>query len=61
MEAVQAEMKTKMDMHQQKMETAIHSIRSELEETIKHRVEDVPQYAGEEPPGNPSRQEERPP
>jgi predicted nuclease with TOPRIM domain len=26
----------KMDIHQEKMEAAIHSIRSELEETIKH-------------------------
>jgi hypothetical protein len=30
-----------MDIHQEKMEAAIHSIWSELEETIKHRVEDV--------------------
>jgi hypothetical protein len=34
-------MKAKMDIHQAKMEAAIHSIRSELEETIKHQVEDV--------------------
>jgi hypothetical protein len=34
-------MKTKMDVHKEKMETAIYSIRSELEETIKHRVEDL--------------------
>jgi hypothetical protein len=34
-------MKAKMDIHQE-METAIHSIRFELEETIKRRMEDVP-------------------
>jgi hypothetical protein len=31
----QEEMKAKKDIHQEKMEAAIHSIRSELEETIK--------------------------
>jgi hypothetical protein len=35
------EMKAKMDIHQEKIEATIHSIRSELEETIKYRVEDV--------------------
>jgi hypothetical protein len=40
-QAVQKEMKANMDIHQEKMETAMHSIRSELEETIKYRVEDV--------------------
>jgi hypothetical protein len=39
--STQEEMKAKMDIHQEKMEAAIHSIRSELEETIKHSVEDV--------------------
>jgi hypothetical protein len=34
-------MKTKMDIHQEKMEASIHSIRTELEETVKHRVDDV--------------------
>jgi hypothetical protein len=34
-------MKAEMDIQQQKMEATIHSIRSELKETIKHRVEDV--------------------
>jgi uncharacterized protein YtpQ (UPF0354 family) len=40
-ESTQEEMKTKMNIHQEKMEAAIHSIWSELEETIQHRVEDV--------------------
>jgi hypothetical protein len=35
------EMKTKMDIHQEKMEAMIHSIWSELEQTIKHQVEDI--------------------
>jgi hypothetical protein len=35
------EMETKMDVHQEKMEAMIPSIWSKLEETIKHRVEDV--------------------
>jgi hypothetical protein len=35
------ELKAKMDTHKEKTEAAIHSIRSGLEETIKHRVEDV--------------------
>lgn len=30
-----------MDIHLEKLEAAVHSIQSELEETIKHRVEDV--------------------
>jgi hypothetical protein len=29
-------MKAKMDIHQEKMEATIHTIRSELEELIKH-------------------------
>jgi hypothetical protein len=33
-------MKATIDIHQE-METAIHSIRSKLKETIKHRTEDV--------------------
>jgi hypothetical protein len=40
--SIQEEMKAKMDVHQEKVEATIHSIRSELEETITHRVEDVP-------------------
>jgi hypothetical protein len=39
--STQEEMKTKMDIQQEKMETVIRSIRSELEKTIKHRLEDV--------------------
>jgi hypothetical protein len=35
-ESTQEEMKAKMDIHQVKMEAAIHSIRSEFEETMKH-------------------------
>jgi hypothetical protein len=35
------EMKVKMDIHQEKMQTTIHSIQSELQETIKHRMEDM--------------------
>jgi hypothetical protein len=34
-------MKAKMDIPQEKMQAAIHSIRSELQEAIKHRMEDV--------------------
>jgi hypothetical protein len=34
-------MKVKMDIHQETIEAAIHSIQSELEEMIKHHVEDV--------------------
>jgi hypothetical protein len=34
-------MKGKMEVQQEKMEAAIHSIWSEFEETIKHRMEDV--------------------
>jgi hypothetical protein len=30
-----------MDIHEENVEGAIHSIRSKLEETIKHRVEDI--------------------
>jgi hypothetical protein len=37
-------MKTKMDIHQEKMEAAKHSIQSDLEETIEGRVEDVLSY-----------------
>jgi hypothetical protein len=40
-ESIQDEMKAKMDIHQKKMEAAKHFTRSELEETIKLRVEDV--------------------
>jgi predicted nucleic acid-binding Zn-ribbon protein len=40
-ESTQEEMRTKMDMHQKKMEAAIHSLQSKLKETIKHLVEDV--------------------
>jgi hypothetical protein len=40
-ESTQEEMSDKMDIHPEKTVTAIKSIRSELEETIKHRVEDV--------------------
>jgi hypothetical protein len=39
--STQEEMKAKMDTHQEKMKAAVHSIRSELEQTIKHQVEDV--------------------
>jgi hypothetical protein len=39
--STQEEMKTKVDIHQEKMEATIHSIQSELEEGIKHWVEDV--------------------
>jgi hypothetical protein len=34
-------MKAKLDTHQEKMEAAIHSIWSKLEETVKHRVKDL--------------------
>jgi hypothetical protein len=34
-------MMTKIHIHQEKAETATHSIRSELGETMKHRVTDV--------------------
>jgi hypothetical protein len=34
-------MKAKMDMYQEKMGAAMYSLRSELEEIIKHRVEEV--------------------
>jgi hypothetical protein len=37
----QEEMKAKMDIHQEMMDAAIHFILFELEETIKHWVEDV--------------------
>jgi hypothetical protein len=37
----QEKMKAKMDIHQEKMEATSHSIRPELEETIRDRVEDV--------------------
>jgi hypothetical protein len=40
-ESTQEEMEDKMYIQQEKMEATIHSIRYELEETIKHRVEDV--------------------
>jgi hypothetical protein len=38
-------------MHQEKMEATIHSIRSELEEIIKHRVEDVLLCVGQKKQG----------
>jgi hypothetical protein len=34
-------MKAKTDIHHEKMEAAIHSIWSKVEETIKYQVEDV--------------------
>jgi hypothetical protein len=40
-ESAQEEVKAKMDIHQEKMQATIHSIQSELQETIKHRVEDM--------------------
>jgi hypothetical protein len=41
-EPTEEEMKAKMNIKQEKMEVAIHSIRSELEKTInKHRVKDI--------------------
>jgi hypothetical protein len=39
--STQEEMKARLDIHQEKMEAAIRSIRSKLEEPIKHWVEDV--------------------
>jgi hypothetical protein len=39
--STQEEMKSKMDREQEKMEAAIPSIRSMLEETIKSLVEDI--------------------
>jgi hypothetical protein len=36
-----------MDIHQEKMKAAIHSIRSELDETIKYRVEEVLSYVNQ--------------
>jgi BMFP domain-containing protein YqiC len=39
--STQEQIKAKMDIHQEKMEGAIHPIRSELEKAIKHLVEDV--------------------
>jgi hypothetical protein len=39
--STQEEMKSKTDILQEKMEAAMHSIRSQLEETIKHRAEDI--------------------
>jgi hypothetical protein len=40
-DAIVKEMKAKKDIQQKEIEATIHSIWSELEETIKHRVEDV--------------------
>jgi hypothetical protein len=37
----QEEMKATRGVGKERMETAINSVRSELEETIKHRLEDV--------------------
>jgi hypothetical protein len=39
-ESAQEEIKSTMDIYQEKVEVAIHSIRPELEETIRLRVED---------------------
>jgi hypothetical protein len=44
--STQEEMKAKMDINQEKMEAAIHSIQSQ--ETIKHWVEDVLLCANQE-------------
>jgi hypothetical protein len=40
-EVLQGALVSQVDIHQEKMEVTIHSIRSELEEIIKHWVEDV--------------------
>jgi hypothetical protein len=40
-QSTQEEMKAKMHIHQEKMEALVHFLRSELEETIKHWVEDI--------------------
>jgi flagellar biosynthesis chaperone FliJ len=50
-ESTQEEMKAKMDIHQEKMEAAINSIRTELEETIKHQVEDILSYVDQKSQG----------
>jgi hypothetical protein len=39
-ESIQEEIKPKMGIHEEKMESAIQSIQSKLEETIKLQVED---------------------
>lgn len=49
----QAEMKVKMDIHQEMMELAVHSIRFELEETSRHRMVDVPSYVDQKDAGPP--------
>jgi hypothetical protein len=40
-QSTQEEMEANMNIRQAKMEATIHSIRSELEEAIKHQVRDV--------------------
>jgi hypothetical protein len=44
-------MKAKMDICQEKMEVAKHSIQSKLEETIKHQAEDVLSYVDQKTQG----------
>jgi hypothetical protein len=39
--STQEEMKAKMDAHHEKIEAIVHSIWSELEETLKHQVGDI--------------------
>jgi hypothetical protein len=41
MEANQERMDSKTDVNQKKMEATVHSISSDLEETIKHQMENV--------------------
>jgi hypothetical protein len=43
-ESTQEETKAKMNIHQEKMEAAIHSTQSELDEAIKHWMEDILLY-----------------
>jgi hypothetical protein len=43
-EFTQEETKVKMDIYQEKKEAAIHTIRCELDETVKNWVEDVQSY-----------------
>jgi hypothetical protein len=40
-ESIQEEIKAKMGIHQEMMESAIQSIQSQLEDTIKRWVEDI--------------------
>jgi hypothetical protein len=51
-ESTQEEMKAKIDIRQKKMEAAIHSIWSGLEETIKCRVEDALSCVGRKTQGH---------